>query len=606
MPGICGIIRKVSDPKDALRLEVMIRQMAHFPDCVVGTHTDAALGASVGWLAYAGSAAAEMPFWNSTRDLCLIMSGELFSGESSNSNCGPLLLERYERLGPAFLRELNGWFSGVLLDLRSRRILLFNDRYGMGRVYVYEDDSTLYFASEAKGLLGVLPQLRRLDPRGVAEWLSCGCALEDRTLFANLSTLPVASSWIASPLNSLQKGRYFEPRDWENQLPLQPQEYYEGLRERFSAILPSYLAGRLPLGISLTGGVDSRLIMAWRNGSAKVPCYSFGGPFRDCWDVRIGQQVAQACGCSHQVIRVSDHFLREFPTLAAKASFVSDGTMDASGAVEVYVNRIAREVAPVRVTGNYGGEILRRMVAFGPRAISSVPFAPEIVKRLALAVATYQENRAGHPLSFIAFKQVPWHHYSRLSVEQSQVIVRSPYLDNELVSHVFRAPPDSMSNKSLMLRLIRDGDVSLHDIPTDRGLRVGHGGIRNDLRKRWNDFTAKAEYAFDYGMPQWLASLDRLLDPLQVDRLFLGRHKFYHFRRWYSHELKDFVQDVLLSRPALEREIFEPSGLRQIVSRHVQGSRNYTVELNKLLALELVQRELTDIRNDARLEGSNA
>src|SRR5262249_59340202 len=91
---------------------------------------------------------------------------------------------------------------------------------------------------------------------------------------------------------------------------------------------------------------------------------------------------------------------------------------------ELYANRIARQIAPVRLTGNYGSEILRGNVAFRPGKLTETLLEPEFAQSVRTAGATYQAERNGRPLSFIAFKQVPWHHYARLAVEQSQLTLR--------------------------------------------------------------------------------------------------------------------------------------------------------------------------------------
>jgi asparagine synthase (glutamine-hydrolysing) len=95
------------------------------------------------------------------------------------------------------------------------------------------------------------------------------------------------------------------------------------------------------------------MIMAWANQSSRtLPCYTFGGPYRDCADVKIARRIAMVCRQSHQTIAVGTDFLAKFPTLAEEAVFISDGTMDVTGAVELYANRAARQIAPIRLTGN--------------------------------------------------------------------------------------------------------------------------------------------------------------------------------------------------------------------------------------------------------------
>ena len=94
------------------------------------------------------------------------------------------------------------------------------------------------------------------------------------------------------------------------------------------------------------------------------------------------------------------------------------------------------------------------------------------------------------------------------------------------------------------------------------------------------EFQFKAEYAYDYGMPQWVARVDRPLSRLHLERLFLGRHKFYHFRVWYRDALAGYLQDTLLAPRALSRPYLDRKALEAIVHHHVAGSRNYTIEIH--------------------------
>jgi asparagine synthase (glutamine-hydrolysing) len=114
------------------------------------------------------------------------------------------------------------------------------------------------------------------------------------------------------------------------------------------------------------------------------------------------------------------------------------------------------------------------------------------------------------------------------------------------------------------------------------------------LSRTWLEFTYKAEYAYDYGMPQRLARIDHLLAPLHLERLFLGRHKPFHFRVWYRDALSRYVRDMLLDSRALSRPYVERRAVEQVVSGHIRGDRNYTREIHKLLTLELQQRLFFD------------
>jgi asparagine synthase (glutamine-hydrolysing) len=219
---------------------------------------------------------------------------------------------------------------------------------------------------------------------------------------------------------------------------------------------------------------------------------------------------------------------------------------------------------------------------------------PEFAQSVRTASVTYQAERNGHPLSFIAFKQVPWHHYSRLVVEQSQLTLRSPYLDNDLVSLMYRAPPELLLSEEPFLRLIHDGNPCLGKLPTDRGLVYSENPIVRKIRKLYAELSVKAEYAYDYGMPQRLAGFDHVLGPLHLERMFLGRHKFYHFRVWYRDQLSQYLKEILLDSRSRGRHYLRGEILERMVNEHTKGWQNWTQEIHRALTLELLQRQLIE------------
>jgi asparagine synthase (glutamine-hydrolysing) len=253
------------------------------------------------------------------------------------------------------------------------------------------------------------------------------------------------------------------------------------------------------------------------------------------------------------------------------------------------------------MTGNYGSEILRRLRAF--KAVEPAPglFQQEFCANIGRAKQTYSNLFDGHAVSFTAFRQAPWYQYGLLALEQTQLSVRSPFLDNELVQTAFRASKSRIVKNDIFEdnddcgRLIADGNPHLSQIPTDRGLG-GQNHWFSSVTRGMLEFTFKAEYAYDYGMPQWLARVDHALSPLHLERLFLGRHKFCHYRIWYRDCLASYVQEILLDPRTLSRPYLERSTVEHIVTRHLKGDRNYTTEISRLLTLELQHRLFIDPR----------
>ena len=606
MPGIAGIISSGLNLGNRAELDSMVRCLLHEDFYKSGTFISEAAGVAVGWVSHPGSFLDCLPVWNEDRDVCLIFSGEDYQdrtgidrlrteGHECSAENASYLVHLYEDLGLKFLERVNGWFSGLIVDFRTSKAFLFNDRYGIGRICFHEHDGKFYFSSEAKSLLKVLPHLRTLDLRSLGEVFSCGSVLQDRTLFSGVSLFPGGSVWTFSKSQPTRKGRYFEPQFWEEQPMLTEADYYEQLKETWKRVLPRYFPAHEGAGLSLTGGVDSRMILAWApRPPGGLPCYSFSGRYRDCNDVKLARKLARLSQQPYQTIPIDGVFLSQFPSLAEKVAYIGEGNLDASGTIDLFVQREARKIAPIRVTGTNGGELLRRLVMFKPGGLPEEVVSPEMKQSMTEAVSTYSAELNCHKLSFSAFKQTPWYMNSKFVVERSQITMRLPFCDNELVRISYQAPPSLAEANEPALRLIAEGNSALGRIGTDRALHMRSVPGVGKARHLIQEFTFKAEYAYDMGMPQWLARADHVVAPLRLENLFLGRHKFHHFRVYYRDELAGYVQEVLLDPRTLGRPYLNGSGVEEIVRGHTAGYRNYTLEIHRLLTIELVQRQLIE------------
>ncbi|MGB8540687.1 MAG: hypothetical protein WCD49_03520 [Candidatus Acidiferrales bacterium] len=583
----------------------MVEAQRHENFYVTGTWVDESLGVYVGWIARKDSFSDGMPVQNERGDVVLVFSGEEFPESGTIKRlreqghqlgaAGPSYLAHLYEDDSSFPVGLNGRFQGVLTDRRRGTATLFNDRYGMHRLYYHESRDAFYFASEAKSILAVLPELRKIDPRGAAEFIACGCTLEGRSFFEGIHALPNASRWIFQKSSSPKKETYFNPAEWENQGCLEAEPYYRELRDVFSRNLPRYFDGDQPIAMSLTGGLDTRMIMAWQKPAAgSLPCYTFGGMRRDCQDVITARQVASVCEQPYQVISMGNEFLARFPYYAERAVYLTDGCLDVGRSPDVYLNERARTIAPVRMTGNYGGEVLRRVRTFKPVEPLAGLFQSEFLSNVRETAGTYASLLREHPLSFAVFKQGPWNHFGVLALEETQLSLRSPYLDNDFVRTVFRAPESALVSNEVSLRLIADGNKDLLRIPTDRGAGGNRRWLLGTASRGLLEFQFKAEYAYDMGMPQWLAWGDHMVSSLHLERLFLGRHKISHFRTWYRDFLNGYVRAMLLDERSLSRPYIERRGLEAVVQGHLYGNRNYTTEIHKVLTLELIHRLFID------------
>lgn len=605
MPGIAGLITKLPRAQAEPQLRRMVETLRCESFYKSGTWVDEAAGVYVGWVVQEDSFSDGMPLQNDSGDVTLIFSGEEYpepsTDASSNghrhfngkSSCS-YLLQRYSQ-DRSFPLGLNGMFHGLVADRARGAVTLFNDHFGMHRLLYYEAADSFYFAAEAKAIVAVRPELRKADPQSLGELVGLSCILENRTIFKDVRALPAASVWGFRDGKLAHKNTYFDPSEWENQPALDAESYYHELRDVFARNLPRYFSGKQNVGMTLTGGLDTRVIMAWHKPEpGTLPCYTFGSMYRDNYDVRIGKRVASVCGQKHQVITVGKEFLERFPEYAERTVRLTEGTVDLYRAADLFVSQKAREIAPAKVVGTYGSEIILRSVMFKPATTGMVAFRPEFLRDVKQAGETYHAIRRQHPVTFAAFRQSPWYHHGILALEQSQLSVRSPYMDKDFVKMVYRAPKTNGAVDDVRIRLIRDGSAALACFHTDRGIAGNSGRLASASARGYLEFTFKAEYAYDYGMPQWLTRMDHYVSALHFERLFLGRHKLLHFRVWYRDALAKYVREILLDSRTLSRPYLDRKGVESIVKDHTSGTRNCTTDIHKLLTLELVQRNFFD------------
>lgn len=592
MPGIAGVFgRGVSVDSESV-VARMIACMRHEPSYVDRILYVAECNACVGSIAHPNSFASHAS-GSSGDGLALAFSGESFDvmGSINVLNSKDFILDAYRRNGSAFIADLNGLFSGVLLDSNARRALVFIDRYASERVYYHQADDVLYFASEAKALLAVLPGLRGFDADGVADLLAFGSCRGTRTLFRGISRLAGASLWLFDSDGALKRETYFDPSEWENLDPLTEEQFESAFVEMAKATIPQYARANSKIGFSITGGLDTRMILACLSGEvSNLACYTYGATEGDTLDVSIGREVARLLGCSHQTLRIDKQFVSGFQGYLDRSIYISDGCASALSSHELFFSRMARSIAPVRLTGNFGSEVLRSMSTLKPLSLIDGLIEGDLVSHVDGAIAAQTHM---HALSATVFDEIPSHLFGPLATARSQLTFRTPYLDNSLVELAFRAPDTSRQTPAAALRLIAAGHEQLSRMPTDLGFSCGRQSPLDAARRLIRKISFKLDYWDNEGLPPKLAALDSCQPLLQRSGL-LGLHKFLPYRRWFREELREIVEQATKRAAFGSQPWWNPRVVRRIAADHASGRRNHLREINAILTLDAVERVLID------------
>lgn len=498
------------------------------------------------------------------------------------------VVRAYERSGEDGLARMSGIRAAFVADQPRGRCLLFNDRYGRERIFLHLAGTRVFFSSEAKAILAVVPETRAFDPGGLAELLACGCTLGIQSLFRDIEVLESGTVLTFEGPAAVRRRRYVDQAGLEGLEPVSDHEFLEGFPESLRSAVNGYVRSSPRVGISLTGGLDSRMIMASLDAPrGSVPCYTFGSMYRTTGDVAVGTQVAERCGQPHHVLELGKGFLKSVRENLEQSVYVSDGYLGLSGAAELYVNRKARSICPARMTGNWGGELMRGVRAFKYVMPKGGFITPELAKRMNESAAAFSTTNS-NPLSAALFHQMPFQGYGRYAVERSQVVTRSPFLADEVVRWLYRAPATVRESGAAAAVIGRRPDLLA--IPTDLGLLgPGPSFIRRASRKA----LIKAEYLTSHGAPDWLARLSACLPDSLLETRFLGVDKFQHFRFWMRRDLAAFIRETLVHDVSGDlRTWFDMARVAQIVNDHIDGRANYTDEIDKLLIVAVTQKTL--------------
>jgi asparagine synthase (glutamine-hydrolysing) len=279
--------------------------------------------------------------------------------------------------------------------------------------------------------------------------------------------------------------------------------------------------------------------------------------------------------------------------------YVTDASFGATGAHEIYLNRQARQLAPVRLTGNFGSEVLRSMSTFKGMHLAPHLFHPDVIGRVS-ALEAGVAPAGGHPVTFSAFQEIPWSLFGSMAAGRSQLTFRTPYLDNEIVSLAFRAPAESRRTSDVALRVVSDNHDALSRIPTDRGLVAGSNGVASAMRRIFSEVTFKLDYFHQDGLPRQLSRLDVMIRGLGQMGV-LGMHKFLPFRHWFRRELAAYVTAVLTDPRTARLPYWNAAFLEPMARDHIAGRRNHVREINAVLTLEAANRLLVAPAADSEL-----
>lgn len=235
----------------------------------------------------------DQPLYNEDRSIVLLFNGEIYNYRELREQLkrrnhvfwtdgdGETILHLYEDHGVNLFSYLRGMYAFALYDIRAGRLLLAVDHIGMKPLYLHQRDGLLSFASEVKGLLADPAIPREINLEVLDTYLSFGYMIGAETLFAGIDRLPPGHYLLAEPERDPVIVPFWEFPHPEVRGKLHPAAQviaYQEARELLSDSVRIHLRSDVPLGLFLSGGVDSAAVLALMNkeASGRVKTYTVG------------------------------------------------------------------------------------------------------------------------------------------------------------------------------------------------------------------------------------------------------------------------------------------------------------------------------------------
>jgi asparagine synthase (glutamine-hydrolysing) len=371
MCGICGIFfpnRESRVQGEALR--AMNHSIAHRGPDDDGFFFEDNVGLAMRRLSIIDVRAGHQPLANETADVWIVYNGEIYNHAELRTGLEArghryrtrsdteTIIHAYEEYGRACVQHLKGMFAFVIWDRRRRTIFAARDRLGIKPFYYRWDGKSFLFGSEIKAILAAPGVTAQFNQGSLAEYLAFGYITEPETMFAGISKLMPGHTLELPERAAPSIERYWDLTVQSDAEPLSRGEYVRQYRDLLEGAVSSHLMSDVPLGVFLSGGLDSSAVAALTSKlrGDRIQTFSVGYGEEKFSELGFAREVAAHIGSEHHEVRLSrEEFFRSLPRLV----WHEDEPIVWPSSVALYfVARLARERVTVVLTGEGSDETL--------------------------------------------------------------------------------------------------------------------------------------------------------------------------------------------------------------------------------------------------------
>ena len=631
MCGICGVV--YHDPMshvDIATLKDMSERIVHRGPDEEGSYVAGNVGLAIRRLSIIDLQTGKQPVTNENQAIWLVYNGEIYnhgelrarlqaSGHRFQSKSDTeTIVHLYEEYGEECVLHLRGMFAFALWDSNKRQLFLARDRLGIKPLYYFHSAKTFLFASEIKALLAHPGVTAEFNRETLPEFLAFGYLAGTGTFFKGIRKLAPGHTAVLEQNGKLRIHQYWDPPQADHAFGSWPESYYvDGYRDLLKQAVQSHLMSDVPLGVFLSGGIDSSAIAALMTDVRQAPIETFSVGYSEPAhnELPYAQLMAEHLHSRHHEVRISR---KDFFDALPKLIWHEDEPLVWPSSVSLYfVAKLAQEHVKVVLTGEGSDETLAGYTRYpftlwnarldrGYRR--AVPNGMRRLLRSAMAGPGWLPSKLKRKLhhTFLARDGASWaafyfdNFYAAFSeAEQASL------LTDEMRPKRGKAYADVLnfwekSSGALLDRLLytdiktylvelcmKQDQMSMAASVESRVPFLDHVLVEFALR-----IPAALKTRGLSGKRILHAAMKGLLPDAILNRRKMGFPT--PFSDWLSGPQVDFVEELLLEERSLSRGLFKPERLRQLFSQHRTSYSDHSDKLWRLLNLELWHRVFVD------------
>src|SRR4051812_8944971 len=603
MCGICGIASR-RGPVERSRLDAMSATLVHRGPDSDGTFLADGVGLAARRLAIIDLAGGDQPIANEDGTIHVVQNGEIYNHEELRAElerdghrfatrCDTeVLVHLYEQHGLDFAKRLRGMFAIAIWDAPRRRLVLARDGFGIKPLLYRRVGEELSFASE----LRALPR-GEIDLDALESFLAFNSIPAPLTIFREIRKLPPGHV-LAWDGGEPELRRFARPapvpadevrRDDEAEL-------VEELRARMRDSVRAHLVSDVPVGVLLSGGVDSSLLAALAAQELVEPLrtFSIGFEERSFDELADARLVAERYSTQHRELVLRPDAALLLPALAAA---FDEPFADSSALPTYLVSRLAAEDVKVALSGEGGDELFggyytyvadRLAERVGPLASAVRPLVellPSSSRRASLDYKAKRFVRAAH------LPPLERHHaWKEILSPDARAALTGRRAGFDPVA-LYRARFAETAGADLLARL-QDVDLGVY-LVDDLLVKTDRASMAHSLEARV-PFLDPLVAGFALALPtrhkvRGLAKkrlLRKAAAPLLPARIVNGRKRGFSIpaAAWLRGELEPFARDTLAADTLRRQGFFGHDAVRRLVDEHVAGKQDWSRQLWGLLS----------------------